>query len=380
MAADERSAAPGYPAWAPRFWHSMVISDWFRLLARNRFRIHPLRWGLASTVTLVTPFNTKMRLVQTAVYGHRVAHTEITEDPVFIVGHWRSGTTYLHELISRDDRFATPTTYQCFAANHFLVTEPWITRAFWYLIPARRPMDNVVAGWHEPQEDEFALCAMGVPSPYLRMAFPNHGDEYLDYLDMEGLSDREVARWCGALDRFIRSVTLLRQKRLVLKSPTHTGRIRLLARIFPGAQFIHIVRDPYTVVPSTLRLWQSLDEAQGLQRPRHDQLESYVFRAYERMYGGFQRGRGELDPRRICEIRYEDLVRDPCGTLRTVYDQLGLGDFEALRPDLEAALAQKEGYQTNRYQPCPRLDAEVASRWSDYIGRYGYRGPGRSPG
>ena len=366
-----RTGAP-YPAWAPRFWHGMLVTDWFRLLARNRFRVHPLRWALAGTVSACTLFNTKMRLAQLAIHGHRIARTEVAEDPVFILGHWRSGTTYLHELMSLDERFATPTSYQCFAANHFLVTEWFITRALWFLMPTRRPMDNVVTGWHAPQEDEFALCSMGLPSPYLRMAFPNSGREYLEYLDMQGLSAEELRRWQETFVEFLRRVTLHRHKRLVLKSPTHTGRIGMLAEMFPQAKFIHIVRDPFVLFPSTLRLWKALDEAQGLQLPRHEGLEDYIFRTFERMYGGMEQGRARIGPDRICDVRYEDLVRDPCNSMRDVYAKLDLGGFESLRPQLEAAVRSKQGYRTNRYELSPRLEKEITRRWTDYIQRYGY--------
>lgn len=44
--------------------------------------------------------------------------------------------------------------------------------------------------------------------------------------------------------RFLKQITYLRPKRIVLKSPTYTGRIRVLQQMFPDARFVHIVRDP----------------------------------------------------------------------------------------------------------------------------------------
>ncbi len=96
-----------YPFWAPRFWHGMRFSDWFRLVRHNHFRIHPFRWGLATTVTGLSLFNSTMSVLNRWKYQRQVAATEVLEAPVFIVGHWRSGTTYLHELMSCDRRFAT---------------------------------------------------------------------------------------------------------------------------------------------------------------------------------------------------------------------------------------------------------------------------------
>ena len=103
-----------YPAWSPRFWHGMRFGDWIGLLAENRCRIHPLRWAMVGLISLITPFNTVMLRVQRLWYGRRIDATPI-QPPLFIIGHWRSGTTFLHELMVLDDRFTYPTTYQCFA-------------------------------------------------------------------------------------------------------------------------------------------------------------------------------------------------------------------------------------------------------------------------
>ena len=108
---------------------------------------------------------------------------------------------------------------------------------------------------------------MGVPSPYLRIAFPNEPRDYLDYLDLN-LSADELLVWETQLQRFLKSLAIAHKKRLILKSPTHTSRIGTLAEMFPKARFLHIVRDPRSVYPSTMKLWRVLDEAQGLQIQR----------------------------------------------------------------------------------------------------------------
>ena len=111
---------------------------------------------------------------------------------------------------------------------------------------------------------------------------------------------------------------------MLLKSPPHTGRIEVLARLFPGAKFIHIVRHPFALFPSTTRLWQSLDEVQGLQMPKGKGLEEYVFGCLTRMYGGFEEQRKRIDPAAIYDVRYEDLVADPVREIGKMYARLGL--------------------------------------------------------
>ena len=38
-------------------------------------------------------------------------------------------------------------------------------------------------------------------------------------------------------------------KRIVLKSPAHTARVRVLLELFPKARFVHIIRDPVVHLP-----------------------------------------------------------------------------------------------------------------------------------
>ena len=71
---------------------------------------------------------------------------------------------------------------------------------------------------------------------------------------------------------------------IVLKSPPHTCRIRTLLEIFPKAKFVHIVRDPYVLFPSTVNLWRRLYRDEGLQVPRYEGLEEHVFKTLTRMY------------------------------------------------------------------------------------------------
>jgi hypothetical protein len=213
---------------------------------------------------------------------------------------------------------------------------------------------------------------LGQPSPYLTIAFPNRPPQGQAALDLEGLTPRARRAWGRALVHFLRRVTLRRPGRLVLKSPTHSCRIRHLLRLFPEARFVHIVRDPYVVFPSTVNLWKSLYETHGLQRPTFAGLEEHVFRTFSLLYDRLEEGKRLVEPGRFHELRYEDLVRDPVGQMRALYEHLGLGGFEEVRPRLEHYLAGTRDYRTNRYALPPALREEITRRWGDVIRRHGY--------
>jgi hypothetical protein len=253
--------------WMLKFWYGICITGWLRLLVINRFRVGWRYWHHVPAMTLMSIFNSLYRKGQWFRFGWRIKPIAEDQQPLFIIGHWRSGTTLLHELLVLDARHTYPTTYECFAPNHFLATQWFVVRFMRFMLPSRRPMDNMAAGWDRPQEDEFALCNLGAPSPYLTMAFPNNRP-----LDQQYLT------------RFLCEVSYFKRKRIILKSPPHTCRIKVLLELFPQARFVHIVRDPFVVFPSTVHLWKKLYTQTALQRPTFVGLEDRVLDTFERMY------------------------------------------------------------------------------------------------
>jgi hypothetical protein len=360
--------------WMPMFWDGMNFPGWMRLITKNRCHLPWQKWYALPMVTAFSLFHSAYRCWQWIVVGWLVKK-RIDFPPLFILGHWRSGTTLLHELLVLDPRHTYPTTYECFAPNHFVITESVATRLLGFLLPARRPMDNMPAGWHRPQEDEFALCNLGLPSPYLTIAFPNEPPQDQEYLTLEHVPANDLARWKKKFLRFLQEINYRskRPQRIVLKSPPHTGRIKVLLEMFPDAKFVHIVRDPFVVFPSTVHLWKTLYSSQGMQKPTFAGLDKHVFDNFTQMYERFEADRHRIPSENFCEIRYEDLITDPVAGIRQVYEKLSLGGYDEALPALQAFVAATKGYETNKYRELePALRDQIATRWATYIQQYGY--------
>lgn len=358
--------------WSPGPWAGMELAGWFRLLRRNRCTIDPGRLPRLVLLTLSSLRNTGLGAMQRLCWGKRIRNTTGGPAPLFVIGHWRTGTTWLHELLTLDPRHTYPTTYACIFPSHFLLTETYTTRWLSGLVPSRRPMDNMAFAWERPQEDEFALCNLGLLSPYLSMIFPNRAPHSLAYYDLERMPPEALEHWKQTFVWFLKCLSARDPKRLVLKSPTHTCRLKVLMELFPQAQFVHIVRDPYVVFPSTVHMLRSLYGAFGLQRPTFRGLEDYVFENFEHLYAKLDAARPQLDDSRFYELRYEDLVRDPLGELRSLYEALELGGFDRVVPGLHHYLAETSSYRTNRYDLPPELRDRITHRWGPIMRRYGY--------
>jgi LPS sulfotransferase NodH len=121
-------------------------------------------------------------------------------------------------------------------------------------------------------------------------------------------------------------------------------------------------------------LWQSLDEVQALQKPNHLGIEDYVVECFQRMYAAFDAQRPQIDPCRLIDIRYEDLIEDPVAALRQIYETLRLSDFDSVQPTIQAwADSEHREYKPNRHQLPAEKEAMIQSAWQDYFDRYGYR-------
>lgn len=353
----------------------MRMGDYFRLLADHGFRVTPRRWAMMVLITGFTINNSILTRIQHWIHGKRIAAQPLDPAPLFLLGHWRSGTTLLHELLSLDDRLAFPSTIECFIPSHFLVSEPLLKPMLGLVLPARRPMDNMSTGPDLPQEDEFALIGLGAPTPYLRMAFPNEPRPFDCLLDMDGVPADIEQEFAGHLDFFFRSLMLKKQKRLLLKSPTHTGRIGWLADRYPDSRFIHISRNPIEVFLSTKRLWRSLDEVQGFQLPSYSdqELETMIFQMHQRMYHGYLSARSRLPANRLVEIQFEQLIAEPEATIRKACEQLEWELPESVCEQIRLNMDARRSHESANYQPDPEMVQRVIAQTHPYAQTFGYR-------
>lgn len=351
------------------------MKPYFDLLCENRFQIHPVRCPMAAIVGGCTVANSVLSGIQHLTHGKRIESAVLKRPPVFIVGHWRSGTTLMHELMAMDSRMAFPTNFDAFIPDHFLVSRFFFYPLVKLLMPKRRPMDNMSMGVGTPQEDDFALCTSGAPTPYRRIAFPNRPSREHLNLNLDNADPHVLKELQQAMNYFLKSLTVQYDSGLVLKSPPHTGRIRQLAEWFPNAKFVHLSRHPYKLVPSTMRLWRLLDSLQGFQLPNYDEtwLKNYIFECKDLMYSAYFQQRDEIPPNQLVEVRFEDLVSDPMEEMNRVYDRLELGEYDSVRPEIADYFERKKDHQTNPFSLDPVLKMEIDNNWHEYMDAFDYQ-------
>ncbi|MDF2235861.1 sulfotransferase [Albimonas sp. CAU 1670] len=305
---------------------------------------------------------------QTLVFGRAIARARPVAPPIAIIGHHRTGSTHLHQLMALHPELCAPTSLECMGAAHMLVTHGFLSRVMGPFAPKRRPSDAMAFGMHLPQEEEFALLNLGAPTVYRRILLPSAG------LTAAGAEGPALE---AAHERFVRMLSLRHRKRLVLKSPLNTGRTAWLRRRYPGIRFVHLVREPAAILRSSLHLWHTLELDHGLERAPAVSPERtrFVEETFDWMYEAFWRDEPEIPAHDLITVRYEDLAARPREVLDEIAARLGLGPWGA---ELDAYLASVEDYRTNRFPPgaLPQARPALLERYAE---RYGYAAPPVTP-
>lgn len=350
------------------------LPAWTALMRRTLFDLEP-RYSIRAIFilanSLVSSINTQIERI---AIKKQVSITEIPP-PVFILGHWRSGTTHLHNLLSIDPRFSCPNYFDVSLPHQMLnpIARSINACAFRLLAPSTRLIDSMPTHVGAPMEDELALCHLTSLSPILGNIFPTHRDSFQKYLTLRACSKEERERWLDGLHYFLQKLNYRTGRQPLLKSPTHTCRIKLILERFPKARFIHIHRNPYEVFCSYRRSIRTMNELVRVGRQGKDDLDTHILDQYVEMYDAFLEEREGIPKGQFYELGYADLAKDPANQLKAIYRELDLGNFDQIGTAVNTYLASIRDYKASgQDQISPMLKAQIQSRWQKYFDHFGY--------
>ena len=351
----------------------MSFTNIFRLLLENKFRIHPkyyLRfWYAMGLATITAP----MRIIERILYHRKIKKTEIKTDPVFVIGHYRTGTTYLMTLLAMDKDRGYVSNLEGYAP-HFFLSFPKITKALIDMsLPDIRPMDNVPMGAEEPTEEEYSIGAMSKYGYYNGFIFPRNFDQYTRYLNFEGLP-KDLEKWKKVYYYFVQKMTLKYEGRqMIFKNPTNSYRIPHILEMFPNAKFIHTYRNPYEVYPSTYKFFDEVFAIYTLQTWDDEKMKLDILRNYKSLYEHLERDIKLIPEGNIVHLKYEEFIEEPMKHIDRIYSELGLELKEEYRENMRKyAETQKREYKPNKHGITDDVIERVNKYWSNYRDHWGY--------
>lgn len=357
----------------PLFGISM--RDWIRLVRRNggidrQYLDKALFISMTSICTAPVRFLFKLK------YHEKINKSTLNHPPVFIIGHWRSGTTYLHELLSKDPQFCYVSLWNTLLPDSGFILEP-IKEFLSRFLPSERPMDAIKVDMDGPYEDEAALAVLYPWSFFHCLHFPRNAEEqYLKSIHFQGLSVEEKEEWKSAYLHFIKMVMFANKgKQLLSKNPPNTARIATLLELFPDAKFIHIYRSPYLVYLSTKKMRKNVLDKLALQNASQEDIEQQVVHNYIRLMTSYFDQKSLIKKDNLVEIKYEDLISDPLGQVKHIYTALKLKGFSAAEPEMRTYLNKQAEYKTNVYAIDKKIIHHVDEHWKFAIERWKYTPP-----
>lgn len=320
------------------------------------------QWTLAGGRSARGPFAWRTHLRWQAWWFARLQRAQAARlpgprpqrDPIFVLGLWRSGTTLLHEWLAALPGHASPATWQCFRPASFVLTGA--PRDLDAQLP--RPMDGGTIRIGAPQEDEFALLLQGAPSLYRGFIDPRRLDALVGEV-LDGDAHAGLQEWL----QFLAGVEAQAAgRRLVLKSPNHSFRVRALAAAFPAAHFVWIGRPAAAVWRSNLKMWRAMFDAYALWPCAPGALEGFLAQCVQRYIGQLQWALAALPGQRVQWVEFDALYGDAPALLHRLWNGFGADqalDNAALEHALAAQAAQPpdRGAQTDFAAPTSLLDA-----------------------
>lgn len=321
------------------------------MLWRNGFGWQPIYLLRISFVLLTTSLLMPFRLLERILFDRKIREHALKEDPIFIVGHWRSGTTYLHNMFSQDENFGYMNTFDAFVPDAFIVGKYVIKPFSQLILPSKRPMDAVRIHPNFPQEEEFALASQTSLSFYECLYFPERVvDTFAKYIFFETISENEKARWRRAYKLLVKKISFAKNgKQLVLKNPINTGRIPALLELFPNAKFVYISRDSKAVLTSTISMNKKLLALYSLKNYEEKYVEQFAVAVHERMIEKYEQDKLNIPSGNLIEIKYADFVSNPVEQMERIYRQFNLNGFEKASIKFQNYFDEQKNYQPNKF-------------------------------
>ncbi len=361
----------------------------FKVKEHQLYTVHPSVWNelkrenqiekiyrfRARRINIYCKLLSVGNLLQRSLFSKKIQKISFKEHPpVFILGLWRTGTTHLHYLMAQDAQFGYLNNHQAFTFNFALLSLNHLNKILSIFVPGKRPQDNVRVTLDDPAEEEQAFSTTSARSSIHSFYFPQNRTYVKKYHLFEGISKEEKDEWKKDYLYVLKNIALYGKKnKLLLKNPHNTGRVKELLELFPGARFIFIHRDPYTVFRSTQKLHNRMVSSQLLQHCGQTEIENIILEDNANILRKYLSERMLIPEGNLVEIGFEELENSPLETLEGIYQDLNLEGFEDARPAMLSYLESVKQYKRNTYRPLPnRILNRLHAEWGFWFKEFGY--------
>ncbi len=307
-------------------------------------------------------------------------------DPIFIIGNYRSGSTFFHRLLLSDQQFTCLKAWEIYFAPA-IVHRKFIRFILRFSKIIGSPIQKAVDSFDDLMNDIYSTHQTGLYTfeqdsqlfyhtwssfnLFAVFPFPEKVRKYIYYDQL--VPDRERKNhfefYRGVLQRHI----YLQKDCLYLsKNPDFTPAVNTLLEHFPSARFINLVRQPEQMIPSSINLWAS--NWKGYGTPREDYPLIEVVKEYSQHWYSYPNQQlKELPADRYSVVYFDNLVENPKREITRIYQQFGLNTSNEFLEILDRETINSKKYiSDNQYsledmgQTAEQLIKEFSSSLAGY--------------
>lgn len=338
------------------------IKVWVKLLVSNK-KLSVKKIHHFIIISISTFLLTPVRCLEWLLFSKKIKASKVHPSPIFILGHWRSGTTFLQTLFSKDPQLGYLCGYQAFMPGLELLNIKILYKILNSVIPQKREMDNMPRGLIIPEEEEFAITATTMIGSYHSLWFPHNEGYFEKYNLFENITEYELKDWKQTYYKLLQKIVLFTGKeRLVLKNPPNTARIKVLLDLFPQAKFVNIYRNPYDVFLSMRNMYRKSICPLFLQEMSDREIDEKIFTYFEKVMKKFIAEVDLIPKENYINIRYEDLEQNPLTIMKELYHYLDL-NFDPAQTPVQLYLTSVKDYKKNTFSIDPIVLQEINNRW-----------------
>ena len=315
------------------------------------------------------------------------------KEPVYIIANPRSGTTYLHRLVSLDDnRFAyMKFLHTLFPSVSFIKLTHLISKidkkAGGHVTRLLdKAAEKLFSGWDEihnmgfnkAEEDEapFALSLTSVGVfllfPYLHL----FKDTWILDNESESVKKDLMLYYSNCIKRFMYASG--KNKTYLSKNVLMSGRLQTMLEYFPDARIIYIVRNPYQVLPSFVSMFAVMYRVHSKRLNDNDPAMQAWAEAGMAFYLNFYKFRNHIQPGNLVTLKYNDFIKAPVETVEHIYNHFGLAISELLKDKLTAAVYENRHFKSKHAYSLEQYGLsknDIAEKLKVIFDEFGFEAP-----
>jgi len=326
--------------------------------------------------TLLYPFS----LIDHFLYHERIKNHQLSEDPIFILGYYRSGTTFLQRVLALNSDWAninqlhTAIPECSISFSRFFMT---IFQFFSKLLKSKNEFHKTEWDWNLVGEEDVGLtCLASEATCYWSFMFPSKAEEYFDRFSyFKDENQKDINFWKDEYTHIVKRFSFMfKGQQMLLKSPPNVAKIKELIELYPKAKFIFIYRNPYQVLKSVRRLWAINGKMNFQNNPSPEVIDQLTIKDFSSSIDRYYKYKSLVSPSNIFEIKYEDFMSDPKSILENLWSTFNLKNSNIISSMVEYIKKHDgEGVTQHKFD---HKDFELAEKdLHKYIDLWGYQRP-----